>query len=284
MSHQLTVDCPLMLDLSNVASQHVELARAIRLMVENGELAPGDKIPSSTDMAKERGVSPATVRLAYRQLVAAGLVRTVQGSGTYVREPRPKVVRHATERYPVEKLRAAEREPAAWSETIAEMDADLKTDGVNIEAAYSITQPTAELARTLGIRTSARVVERTYLTTITKDDHVMSAIRSFIPYALLESNPELLDESNEPFPGGTIRQFRTVGIEIAHIRDEITARTATSDDAALLGVETGEPIVVITKICYDKTERVVELAISTMPGSSTVLRYDIDLPMWEDNL
>jgi GntR family transcriptional regulator len=36
--------------------------------------------------------------------------------------------------------------------------------------------------------------------------------------------PDLLDENNEPWPGGTQHQFSTIGIEMDRIIDEVTAR------------------------------------------------------------
>lgn len=50
--------------------------------VVNG--APGDRLPSVRALMAELGVSPATVRQAVSQLVRAGTVDTVPGSGTFV--------------------------------------------------------------------------------------------------------------------------------------------------------------------------------------------------------
>ncbi len=41
--------------------------------------------------------------------------------------------------------------------------------------------------------------------------------RSWLVYDLVASNPDLLDPSNEPWPGGTQHQLSTVGIELARI-------------------------------------------------------------------
>jgi GntR family transcriptional regulator len=51
-------------------------------------LAVGTRLPSEPKLAAELGVSRATVRDALRALEQEGLVRRVQGSGTYVAHPR----------------------------------------------------------------------------------------------------------------------------------------------------------------------------------------------------
>ncbi len=52
--------------------------------IEAGQLPPGAKLPAETELALEFGVSRATLRDALRSLEAEGLVRRMQGSGTFV--------------------------------------------------------------------------------------------------------------------------------------------------------------------------------------------------------
>jgi GntR family transcriptional regulator len=52
------------------------------------QLAVGTRLPSEPQLAAELGVSRATVRDALRALEQEGLVRRVQGSGTFVAHPR----------------------------------------------------------------------------------------------------------------------------------------------------------------------------------------------------
>jgi GntR family transcriptional regulator len=56
--------------------------------IETDRLAVGTRLPSEPKLAAELGVSRATVRDALRALEQEGLVRRVQGSGTYVAHPR----------------------------------------------------------------------------------------------------------------------------------------------------------------------------------------------------
>jgi DNA-binding LacI/PurR family transcriptional regulator len=61
-----------------------QLHRQITWQIAGGQLKPGDSLPSVRAQAKQLGINMHTVRSAYLQLEADGLVRTRQGSGTRV--------------------------------------------------------------------------------------------------------------------------------------------------------------------------------------------------------
>lgn len=54
--------------------------------ISNGEWAPGTKIPSENELAKEMGVSRISIRSAIQRLSSIGLVESKQGEGTFVCE------------------------------------------------------------------------------------------------------------------------------------------------------------------------------------------------------
>jgi GntR family transcriptional regulator/MocR family aminotransferase len=61
-----------------------QLANGLRAAVRDGRLAPGDRLPSSRDLAGDLGVSRGVVVTAYEQLVAEGFIVSRQGDGTRV--------------------------------------------------------------------------------------------------------------------------------------------------------------------------------------------------------
>ena len=63
-----------------------QLLRQIKHLVATGRLAPGDELPPVRVLAQQLVINPNTVVRAYRELEAAGLVYSRQGSGTYVAE------------------------------------------------------------------------------------------------------------------------------------------------------------------------------------------------------
>jgi GntR family transcriptional regulator/MocR family aminotransferase len=72
-----------------------QVYRALRDAIRSGVFSPGSRVPPTRDLARDLGVSRATVVAAYEQLLAEGHLGARRGSGTYVRP-----------------LQAAAREPA----------------------------------------------------------------------------------------------------------------------------------------------------------------------------
>ncbi len=57
----------------------------LRKSIISGEWKPGDKIPSEHALCDELGVSRVSVRAALQRLASLGLIQSVQGKGTFVR-------------------------------------------------------------------------------------------------------------------------------------------------------------------------------------------------------
>jgi DNA-binding transcriptional regulator YhcF (GntR family) len=64
-----------------------QLAGRIRAVVQDGSLAPGDRLPSVRALADAVGVNVNTVRAVYARLEAESVVRSEQGRGTFVAGP-----------------------------------------------------------------------------------------------------------------------------------------------------------------------------------------------------
>lgn len=62
----------------------VQIGRKLRQLISDGVYPPGSRLPSEPHMAKEFGVSRATLRTALAQLSAENLIHRRQGDGTFV--------------------------------------------------------------------------------------------------------------------------------------------------------------------------------------------------------
>jgi GntR family transcriptional repressor for pyruvate dehydrogenase complex len=70
-----------------VSSVSDEIYKDIKSQIIDGELKPGDKLPTENELCKLWNTSRVTVREAIERLGALGILKKVQGGGTYVNEP-----------------------------------------------------------------------------------------------------------------------------------------------------------------------------------------------------
>jgi DNA-binding GntR family transcriptional regulator len=65
---------------------YLQLAAQIRERITSGEYPPGAKLPPIVEIVAQTGLSPMTIRRAYKLLEDEGLVTIVPGRGTFVRK------------------------------------------------------------------------------------------------------------------------------------------------------------------------------------------------------
>lgn len=65
---------------------YAQIVRGVERMLANGEMKPGEKLPSARELAAELKVNPNTVIHAFSQLEMAQITETKRGLGTFVRE------------------------------------------------------------------------------------------------------------------------------------------------------------------------------------------------------
>ncbi len=65
---------------------YAQIVRGVERMLANGQMKPGDKLPSARELAAALKVNPNTVIHAFSQLEMAQMTETKRGLGTFVRE------------------------------------------------------------------------------------------------------------------------------------------------------------------------------------------------------
>lgn len=83
------VAVPRDMPVQRVLKAYEQVADQLRELIASGRIAPGERLPNEATLARQFGVSRATVREALRVLSAQNLVRTAKGSGggSYVTLP-----------------------------------------------------------------------------------------------------------------------------------------------------------------------------------------------------
>ena len=74
-----------LIDRNTPVPLYHQIATYFKGLIESGELAPGDKLPTEAELMKALKISPITVRQALGSLVKLGMIYRERGRGTFVR-------------------------------------------------------------------------------------------------------------------------------------------------------------------------------------------------------
>lgn len=262
-----------------MAKAYERIADDLRQRIRAGELAPGDRLPAETVLVDHYGKSLPTLRQALGLLQAEGLIEKQHGRGNFVRQPRT-LVQRTNARHQWEKDRARQPQSQRARTGATEHDTGLTMDDLVFYAAYREVPAEREHAKAFGVPEGTPLVERTYRTRYRAENAPFSLVRSYLVREMLAGNPALLDDANEPWPGGTQNQLFTLGIELDRIDELVTARPPTAEEAEELGLPPGTAVLVLRKTSYDTDGRVVEFSDVTLPGDRTVMSFTTTLEKW----
>jgi len=233
--------------------RYYEIEQALRGRV--ADLRPDDPLPSDAMLCEEFGVSRMTARNAVQRLVQEGIVYRVPGRGTFVAEP--PVHRQAGNLLSfTEEMRRRGRVP-----TSRLLGREVREPGP------------AEAGRLqLGPDEAVIALRRLRLA----DDEPVAIEEAVFPAAkvaaLLESaDLERASLHDTLVQGGYIP---TMG------RARLGAEAAGPEDAALLGVREGAPLLVEKRVIHDQDGRPLELCESRYAGDRYGLdvQFDVELP------
>jgi GntR family transcriptional regulator len=255
------------------------IADDLRRSIREGERGPGDRLPSETDLARHYRRSVPTIQNALRLLTAEGLIDKEHGRGTFVRRPRTRALRD-NHRYQWEKDRARRPLATRAGTGATEHDTGLASRDLAFHATYREIAAPEELAHAFGVPPGTRLVQRAYRTRCSAENAPLNLVTSYLVRGVIAANPDLLDAAKEPWPGGTQNQLHTVGIELDHIEERITARPPTPEEARELELPAGTPVIRLRKTSYDIDDRVVEISDVTLPGDRTELLFTTRLERW----
>lgn len=222
-------------------SSYRRLAQMLRDRTLRGEFAEGRPLPTETQLAAEQGLSRQTVRRAYQELVAEGLVYRVPGRGTF-----------ATQR---------ERPYLRQFGSVEDLM------GLSVDTEFRLIEPLhdrVDLPAAGRLRLESDVV---YVVTFVRaHEEVPFCVTSvFLPPAI---GRRFLDAPVLNSPGST-SNVTVIGLleqkmerPIAEGEQSITVELATESHARALGCPVGHPLLRIDRVYYDTHGDPVELAVS----------------------
>ncbi len=262
-----------------MAKVYERIADDLRGPIRAGEMRPGDRLPSEATLAERYGRSVPTIRQALGLLEAEGMIEKKHGRGNFVRQPR-SLVHRSNDRHQWEKDRARQDEETRSETGATERDTGLHLGDLSFHAEYHRVPANADLAAAFDVPEGTELLERHYATQYRIESAPFNLVRSYLVCEVIAGNPALLDETKEPWPGGTQNQLYTVGIELDRIVEHVTARPPTAEESEELDLPPGTAVLVLRKTSYATDGRVVEVSDVILPGDRTEMLFTTPLERW----
>jgi GntR family transcriptional regulator len=229
-----------------------EIEQALRLRIAS--LQPGARLPSDNELCAEFRVSRMTARSAMQRLVDDGLISREPGRGSFVAQP--PTHRHANRLMTfTQEMRRGGRRPS--SRVLGRV----------------IRPATLDEASDLGIGVSQPVV---HVRRLRLGDGEPIAIESSV---LVRACADVVVAADLA-EGSLHEALRVSGIEPKRGAATISAAAATSEDAALLDVRPGSPLLVERRVITDSTGRRIEATETRYRADRYALavRFDVEDP------
>lgn len=239
------------------------VANVLRDAITAGDLAPGAKLPSERVLAAEHGVARNTAREAVRQLADEGLVTAEHGRGVFVRD-KPRLMRFGAERYSL-RLRAETGLPPFASEAVKQG----RTPHVEVPSIEQVAPP-PEVAERLELDPEHDTVVRRENWYYADDEPVQIGV-TYAPWPIVEDSP--VADSADLDAGGIYVHFEQAGHTVRRVREEVSARMPTPEEAHGLAVPDGVPVLVVLHTSIDQHGRAFEVTRFVMRADTAGLDY-----------
>ncbi|WP_433194994.1 UTRA domain-containing protein [Nocardia sp. CA-107356] len=190
-------------------------------------------------------------------------------------------VRRTAERHQWEKDRALLSEAVRRSTGATEHDTGLTIDDLEFFAYYQTIEADADIAAVFEVPIGTPILRRDYRTQLKAQGSPVTLSTSYLVYDVVAANPRLLDAAEEPWPGGTHHQLRTLNIEIDRVVESITAHRPSATEMAELDIPIDVAVLVVRKQMIDTTGRTVEFSDIVLPGDRTELVFETQLSRWD---
>lgn len=230
---------------------YLQVKDALTVNLTGGVWKPGDQLPTESELSRQFGVSEGTVRQAVIALVKEGRLTRRSGKGTFVSRPN---FEHSFMRFFRFRGSIGARDPE-YAVTVLEIK--VCTD---IDPAIRRTLGTAANARLLCIHRA-----------IMQDGEVVCHYSSYLSKAEFGTltRPDL---ENAALYDVLERKY---GIHIVRAVETLQARASGPEDAEILGIHGGDPVIAIDRVAYTYGDRAVEVRHTI--GRSDKFRYQIQL-------
>lgn len=228
---------------------YYQLMQELRQRIEEGTWKPGDLIPSERELSETYGISRMTVRQALAELVSDGLLRRDQGRGTFVAK---------------QKIRKRLSRLTSFTEDMRARGKAPRARVLNMK----MTSARPKVAEMLQIDLEHQVV-------------LVERLRQ------ADGEPVGIECCHLSFDGceAILRQdlsgslYRLLGERFGlfptRAQEDIEAGACGSREAQILGIQHGDPVLLIRRRTFDQGQRAFEYVESVYRGDNRILSVEL---------
>ena len=221
-----------------------QLMQRIAADIERGTYPVGSRIPPEHELEQLYQVSRVTVRRALAELTSEGLLERKQGKGTFVSMPQGSL-----------QLKSLH----SFHDSCKINKVKPSTDVILVKE----TVANSDDAEELNLSSGSRVLETLRVCRADSIPVVLERNRFSMAYAYLQD----LD-----LTGSLYSLLREYGIEPKLAIHDVSLRFATDEEARLLEIKSGEPLVCLHEVIYDQKGRPLHNSIQLIRGDRFVFR------------
>jgi len=218
--------------------------------IELGKLRPGDRLPTERELSKRLNVNRMTVRRAFQSLESKGLINRIQGSGTYVAEP--KIERQVS--FLISFTRGMQRRGYVPGAKIIRFERRAVEDPIGKELKLADSAPAYHIHRLRTLNQEPVLLERLIIPIFRFPDleRYDLSIRSL--YEVME---------------------KEYSISVVHARQSLEPVLAFDYEAELLEVEPGTPLMLEKRLAFEQDGQPVEYGRDLYRGNRFLFVTDI---------
>jgi GntR family transcriptional regulator len=212
---------------------YYQLQQDLESQISSGSLPPGSRLPSEEDLIEKYGVSRTTVRKAIEELERLEIVEIKRGKGTYVKKF--KIIQELT----------------GLTGFVEDMVALGLRPSAKVLETTSVPAP-EEAAQQLEIPVGTQVVRIKRVRIA--DDVPISFDETYLPF---EIGNKIVGEDLEVFPIFSLLEEK-YETPLSEADYRLAAVSVDSDIALELGIDAGDPILLIERTSYSVDHRPVD--------------------------
>jgi GntR family transcriptional regulator len=239
------------LDRASPVPLYFQVAQGLEAAISDGRLPPGTRLDNEVFLAEQLGLSRPTMRRAMQYLVDKGVLVRRRGIGTRVVQP--KVRRPLGLSSLFEDLRGSGQSPTTKV-------LSLRPEPVHGEVAQALGVP-AETTVTVLVRLRSA------------GGRPLARMCNYLPPTIPGLAEALTTATLEEH--GLYEVIRGAGVQLHAADQSIGARTATAEEARLLGEPRGAALLTMQRTAFDDHGRIVEYGSHIYAAS----RYSFELSM-----